>query len=134
MDLRASLPDPRPARSARRALFDLAAQTPWFLALVDRNGRIVDGNHTFSPLLSGGFAEAFRVRIDQAIATVAREGVTLTLDAPMLRDDGSQTWQLLVLSPAGRDGRSDQILALAVDIDARKREELRRTAEKITGA
>ncbi|HZP13190.1 MAG TPA: PAS domain-containing protein [Nevskiaceae bacterium] len=105
------------------ALFDLAAQSPLLIALVDREGRVIEGNRTFSPLLAAGFAESSRARIEQAIATVAREGVTLQLDAPMLRESGAPVWRLIVLSPAGPDGRSDEIFAHVIDIDDRKREE-----------
>src|SRR5690242_5036585 len=114
MNFPASPPDPGPRSSG--ALFDLAAQSPALIALIDREGRVVDANRTFHPLFAAGFAVSARARIEQAIATVAREGLTLRFDAPMLREDGSQVWQRIVLSPAGRDESVDAVFALVVDI------------------
>ena len=114
MKLPATPPDFDPSPGS---LFDLAAQSPTLIALVDRDGRVIDGNRTFHPLFAAGFAPLARPRIEQAIATVAREGVTLRLDAPMLREDGSQVWQRIVLSPSGRDGEVDAVFAQVVDVD-----------------
>lgn len=96
-----------------------------FIALVDRDGRVIEGNRTFNPLFAAAFAEDARARIEQAIATVIREGVTLRFDAPLLQDDGSRSWQSIVLCPASRDARASAALAQVVDIDERKHEEER---------
>jgi PAS domain S-box-containing protein len=121
----------RASEARFQTIFEAA---PWGIALVDRDGRIVDSNPSlqrllgYQPeeLLNQGFAEFIRSEDARRCHTLFRELVeegspSLQMEVPYIHKDGQVVWSRLTVSPVRGPKVEDQFaICMIEDISNQK--------------